>query len=77
MRLHGLDGRLAATVRADEKGLLPPLALLAGLYQADVAGDSPDVQRPRYCCIESRLLGLGNRPQAKITAAHRPPRIGY
>jgi glucose/arabinose dehydrogenase len=46
MRLHGLDGSLAATLRADEKGSIPPLALPAGLYQAVRVGDSPASHRP-------------------------------
>lgn len=46
VRLHGLHGKLVATLLADEKGLLPPLALSAGLYQAVGAGVPPGSRRP-------------------------------
>lgn len=40
VRLHGLEGSLAATLRADDRGMLPPISLPPGIYQA-VSADNP------------------------------------
>lgn len=46
VRIHGLDGGLAATLRTDDRGWLPPLHLPAGIYRAGLAGSPSGTHRP-------------------------------